>query len=181
MLSFEAQTNGTSSSNKNWPKFVWKSFEEKRWFDPPIYTTRSNKLLHQTIHLRTQYEWSFYANTYFPYIFIDEKIWANMIDLANHKAWDIHGLKHELLKWVTNCEAKPSTLSVVIQVGACISHSTINTHYFSYVVQSPPMFISTHNLFHEEGTNIEKYSSFSSLHNPSPLYHTLAYTILLQT
>ena len=85
------------------------------------------------------------------------------------------GMSRWIVLWSTrgNCEAKPPTLSVVIHVGACSSQSTINTCHFFDLVRYFPMVISTHNLFHEEGTSIEKILSpfffYTIPHPPSHL------------
>ncbi len=43
-------------------------------------------------------------------VFTIGEIWAQIKDLANHKANDIHGLKPEFLEWVANALCEPIML-----------------------------------------------------------------------
>ena len=84
----------------NDPKLFWKTFEEEDNSNLPF---TPQEAIHNCTKLYPSCQ---SINDHIvPTIqllddFIEGEIWAHMKDLENHKAMEICGLKHELLKWV---------------------------------------------------------------------------------
>ena len=109
------------------PRLFWKSCEEKLDSTLPFTPQEAIDYCTKLCALGQIINDHFVPTIELPNVFKEGEIWAHMKDLTNHKAEDIHGLEHELLKWAINdlCEPIIKLFNLVAKEGFLASW-TIN-------------------------------------------------------